>query len=244
VNLLKAFRRFLRNRNDFYREHTSFKKRHLFDDLKCFNDWHDILKCKSAPIELSLPWISVPALIFLRTVLHPDMKIFEWGSGGSTLFFLGKGCDVTSVDHSSEWASAVNQRIRNSTLRKSIVEHIAPNDRENFPSRDVEANPTSYRSTGPAYQLQNFRKYVKRIDVFENETFDLVVVDGRARNSCIYHALPKVKMFGYLMLDNAERQEYAIGIRRIPSVWRRTDFIGPMVTGQSFSCTAVWKKYE
>jgi predicted O-methyltransferase YrrM len=38
---------------------------------------------------------------------------------------------------------------------------------------------------------------------------DLVVVDGRARVACVRQALPRLASDGVLLLDNADRDEYA-----------------------------------
>ena len=37
------------------------------------------------PLDRALPWISFGAIDFIGRSLRPDMTVFEWGSGGSTL---------------------------------------------------------------------------------------------------------------------------------------------------------------
>jgi predicted O-methyltransferase YrrM len=44
------------------------------------------------------------------------------------------------------------------------------------------------------------------------EYFDLVFVDGRNRKACILYSIPLLKRGGVLMLDDAQRPYYALGI--------------------------------
>jgi len=50
--------------------------------------------------------------------------------------------------------------------------------------------------------------YYEVCDNFENEHFDLIVVDGRDRVKCIEKAIRILKEGGILMLDNSERKRY------------------------------------
>jgi predicted O-methyltransferase YrrM len=54
----------------------------------------------------------------------------------------------------------------------------------------------------------DFTDYVGAIDDVPGQ-FDLVVVDGRARVACARRALPRLAPDGVLLLDNANRDEYA-----------------------------------
>ncbi|MGD0612699.1 MAG: hypothetical protein ABSB41_14420 [Anaerolineales bacterium] len=54
------------------------------------------------------------------------------------------------------------------------------------------SNPDDYVSGSPDYQGYTFKKYVAQIDEFKPDYFDIVLVDGRARPSCIKHAVGKV----------------------------------------------------
>lgn len=62
-----------------------------------------------------LPWITdgatdfIENIIFERNKLDKETRIFEFGSGNSTLYFLSRGCQVTSVDHDEEWSAKVLQ---------------------------------------------------------------------------------------------------------------------------------------
>lgn len=50
-----------------------------------------------------LPWITYPAIDFLKKRIHPDMSVFEYGCGGSTLWWASRVKEIVSVEHSREW---------------------------------------------------------------------------------------------------------------------------------------------
>ena len=60
-----------------------------------------------------LPWLTDGATDFIdnfinfRCINGLSTKVFEFGSGNSTLYFLSKGCEVTSVEHDFDWAERV-----------------------------------------------------------------------------------------------------------------------------------------
>lgn len=50
-----------------------------------------------------LPWITYPAIEFLKRRITPEMSVFEYGSGGSTLWWAARVNEVISVEHDKEW---------------------------------------------------------------------------------------------------------------------------------------------
>ena len=54
----------------------------------------------------------------------------------------------------------------------------------------------------------NFKNYSSKISEFSNDFFDIVLVDGRSRPSCLHHSLEKIKRNGILVLDNSDRTYY------------------------------------
>jgi tRNA A58 N-methylase Trm61 len=50
-----------------------------------------------------LPWVTYSFIDFIKTRLHPDLSIFEYGSGNSTLFYAKKVRRVVSVEHDEAW---------------------------------------------------------------------------------------------------------------------------------------------
>lgn len=56
-------------------------------------------------IQLDLPWWNVAATIeveqFLRS--RPNARIFEWGSGASTIWLARRSREVISIEHDADW---------------------------------------------------------------------------------------------------------------------------------------------
>ena len=81
------------------------------------------------------------------------------------------------------------------------------------PEECLDKKEGFYFSSDERYKNKNFKKYVGKINDFPDDFFDLVAVDGRARNACLGSVLSKVKQNGYVLLDNSERAEYNLSVR-------------------------------
>ena len=58
----------------------------------------------------SIPWMTYPFLNYLEKLDLTGKTIFEWGSGGSTLYFSRRGATITTVDSNKKWYDYVAQR--------------------------------------------------------------------------------------------------------------------------------------
>ncbi len=162
-------------------------------------------------LEKPSPWISFEALDFVQGYLKErrDLRIFEYGSGGSTLFWLNLEIDnCVSIEHDPDWFDVIRKRAtiyQNKALDYRLVlpELIAGNLDANDP-----ANPEFYLSTAPIFANHSFYRYATQIDEFPDAYFDLILVDGRSRPACLVHSVPKVKPGGIIILDNADRDYY------------------------------------
>ena len=45
-----------------------------------------------------VPWITYPAFRQLQRIVKPDSKVFEYGCGGSSIWWASHAAEVTSVD--------------------------------------------------------------------------------------------------------------------------------------------------
>lgn len=160
------------------------------------------------------------------------MKVLEYGSGGSTLFFANRVDYLVSIEHDPPWYARVATR-----LREQGFTNVSYLLRE--PRQDGEPMLDGYRNEFPG---ASFADYVKAIDTYPNGTFDLILVDGRARVRCMVQALPKLRPGGYLMLDNASDPYWAgcLEIMR-PYGYPQRDFysIAPYAKGRWR--TSVWQ---
>jgi predicted O-methyltransferase YrrM len=191
-----------------------------------------------SPASARIPWIPFECLDYLKTLLRPEFRVFEYGSGGSTFFFAARTRNVVSVEHNPEWYEQVSRIIRRENLTHCDYHFLPPTERNEKPSPGL---PAFVNYTADGYPDLTFLDYVRAIDVFPDGHFDLVSVDGRARNSCLFHAKPKVKPGGYLLLDNAEREEYSEGKKWMDD-WSKTEFDGPGPWGEAFWQAIIWRR--
>lgn len=148
--------------------------------------------------DLDLPWLCFPAARFLNQRIEPGMRVFEWGSGASTLFFGRRGCRVVSIEHDLSWLESLDSRVR---------EH-----------GEVEVLPISDAD----------EEYIRAIERFAPGTLDLVLVDGNRRCECLTAALSRVRRGGWLILDDSERAMYRSCLSGVPERdWEARHFHGP-----------------
>jgi Methyltransferase domain len=54
-----------------------------------------------------LPWLTYPAIFFLRDRVQPDWEVFEYGSGNSTLWWASRVRRVVSCEHDDAWCRRI-----------------------------------------------------------------------------------------------------------------------------------------
>jgi len=54
-----------------------------------------------------LPWYTYPATEYLRTIDFSDARVFEYGSGHSSVFWARNAKEVHSVEDNPEWAAVI-----------------------------------------------------------------------------------------------------------------------------------------
>lgn len=156
------------------------------------------------PLQQGLPYFSWGAIDFLQRRLKTGDRVFEYGSGGSTIFFLNLGCEVTCVETSLEWAGIVKQAV-GSRSNWHMIEHC-----HDHPTKD---------------QITAFPRYV-----CAGAPWDVVVVDNTEtetlkRVSCAVEAVSHVRPGGMLVFDDAHMPEYR-EVPRMLAGWHRRSFKG------------------
>ncbi len=181
--------------------------------------WRSLCTTPDQQGTLPLPWINYRAIEYLDNLISPGARIFEYGSGASTAYWIERGCVVTSVEHDREFF----ERIGAETGRHAAVVLLEPRVEKN-PSDHAPASPRSFHSSD--FPGLSFEDYVRFIDQFPDESFDLILIDGRARPSCINSAIGKVKRGGVLVLDNSDRKHYLEETAVLLQNWPRKTFRG------------------
>lgn len=145
-------------------------------------------------VALDLPWWTFDAgeAVAAWLAQRRGARVFEWGSGASTLWLARRAASVISVEHDPRWADQVRPMLPgNATVR------LVPAATTAFPR---------ISSAKSGFSGLDFADYVAAID--GEPTFDLIVVDGRAREACFARALDHLAADGLLVFDNVERRRY------------------------------------
>lgn len=58
-----------------------------------------------------LPWFTYPAISFLENRVKSEMRVFEYGSGNSTLWWGDRVSSVVSCEHDSHWYDLMKSKI-------------------------------------------------------------------------------------------------------------------------------------
>jgi SAM-dependent methyltransferase len=147
---------------------------------------HNVFIRKS-PLVLEVPGISYAAIDFLESWLQPHMRVCEFGTGGSTLFFAKRVQSVLSIEEDWPWFELVSRRLKEESLGNVQIE-LCP-----FDFKDPKGFAKS------AY-----------LHAIPDEKFDVIVVDGseewvHIRPLCFYQAESKIKPDGIILVDDSWR---------------------------------------
>jgi hypothetical protein len=209
---------------------------------KYFSRWKDSLQEGRSTMTDEIPWLTFEAIDLLDSFLKKEMNVFEYGGGGSTLFFAKRVHQIVTAEHHPEWFADIQKQFSIAGI-KNWEGHLLAAEEGQVNGLSI-ADPAAYVSDDAQYKGKHFRAYASCIDTFPDQHFDLILVDGRARPSCTAHALPKLKSGGWLVIDNTDRDYYLDAFRTILT----SDFDvvlhnkGPAPYLTWFTQTSIWKK--
>jgi predicted O-methyltransferase YrrM len=164
-------------------------------------------------IHLDLPWWTFNAIertdAFLKG--RRQARVFEYGSGASTIWLARRAASVTSVEHDRPWYDLVKEKL--APYPHAQLRHVAPDP-------EGQTDPSCV-SEKPGWKGRSFRAYVDAIESIPGP-FDLIVIDGRARPACLDRALHKIAPDGMILFDNSHRPAYRRAIASAPVRASRT----------------------
>lgn len=166
-----------------------------------------------------VPWMNYAAISALDSLVAPGSRVFEYGCGHSSVWLAARAGSVHAVDHSRDWAD----RVADMTSGQSHV--------------SVRWIPCS----GDALEAPPDDAYVNSpLAVAEVGGFDVVIVDGVARRSCLQVAGRCLADEGVVVLDDAERPAYAAARRAMIDSGRFREVVvrGPKPTLGTLSSTS------
>jgi len=136
-----------------------------------------------------LPWFSLPAIKYLDRTIKPGSAVFEFGSGGSTVYFASKHCTVDAVEDSADWCKLVADEL----------------SRRDLPPANLTVCPFDF------FEPESFREsdYFNRLSTLGRK-YDVIVVDGteesvQVRRACLLEAEKFIKPGGIIILDDSWR---------------------------------------
>lgn len=214
--------------------------------IKYFDRWKKSQQKELAPILERRPWMTFQSAFLLDKELSPGSSVFEYGSGGSTLHFLDRGATVVTVEDDPNWYEFLTDKIEKDGLAKNWTGLLKAPAPPVMPGENDASDPDCYTSNSKKYRNYDFTDYVRAIDHYPDRSFDIVVVDGRSRPSCIKHAVDKVKVGGCLVLDNTERDYYLSEktLRHLVNFKVILDEFGPTPGLLWFTKTTVWRRVQ
>lgn len=180
---------------------------HFRQIWSCKQRWGDSFKEGHNSVTDELPWITFLAIDALKKELRPDFKVFEFGGGGSTLFFCKNVAEVVTVEDHPEWFKTLTETVKAKGYQNWRGFFVQP-ETTAHPKPGDGSDPASFKSKVRGLEHLSFEQYARTIDQFPVASFDLILVDGRARPSCIQQAIPRLKTGGLLVVDNTERPYY------------------------------------
>jgi Methyltransferase domain len=151
-------------------------------------------------VRLDVPWWTFDSVDRVADFLagRPEARVFEWGSGASTLWLGARAGSVHSVEHDAAWAELLRPR-----LPANVDLTVIP---------PAPSSAPTVGSAKPGHAGLDFSSYVDAIDDVDGD-FDVIVIDGRAREACLHRAVTRLAPDGLIVFDNVDRQRYrqAIG---------------------------------
>ena len=159
------------------------------------------------------PWMSRGSINWLYNYIKNNsinkLKLLEYGCGSSTAYFLSLGLEVTTIEHHDLWLSEVKSKL-NPKLSSNWIPYLINTQKEG----DDEG------SDGDGEYYDDYVNHVKKLDMF-----DIIIVDGRCRSSCIKQSIEHLNNGGLFIVDNAERCMYKEAIDKyIPKIWEEHAF--------------------
>jgi hypothetical protein len=200
--------------------------------------------------EGAVPYITYPAFRQLQRVIKPHFRVFEYGCGGSSVWWAGRTRQVTSVEHDRAWAGKVAESCP-ANLNIIVREmNEACSEARQAAVEGFFANPPSLpllaqyeRNIQHGLLCREFVAYATEITAFEPASLDVIVVDGMARALTAWLAVQYIKPQGIIVFDNSDRCHYNSAYRLLREAgFHRIDYYGPGPVNAIEWCTSLFVK--
>jgi spermidine synthase len=109
---------------------------------------------KKTPLEIGLPWWSYKSINTIAPLLKKEHNVFEWGSGGSTLFLAKRTNKVVAVENNPGWFERVQSSIKKFRINNVQISH-----------QEINLEDSD------AFMRSPYANYI-------SGSFDIIVIDG------------------------------------------------------------------
>jgi len=205
---------------------------------------------QSSAVDLDgpIPWYTYPAIRDLARIISPSARVFEYGSGNSTLWWRAHAQEVISVEHDPIWhahsqaGKEADVRLRQSDdqTNEQHFDHIR-SLLTDIPSPPASLDSETIVRRGLANEP--FMSYIAELLTCPDQYFDVIVVDGMARSACARLAAQRLKPEGLIVFDNSDRTEYNDAYEfLINAGFARINYWGPGPINPYEWCTSIFTK--
>lgn len=167
---------------------------------------------KSPLLKKPVPFLVMDAIRHLDKMIQPGMKVLEAGGGNSSLWFLSKGVELITYEHSAEWASHIRD--------------AAPANRAQHTLKVMQGAA----ATADMAAIADHSLDMVLVDCMNDYT---------RRNDCIRVLISKVKPGGLFILDNSDNPVNWIGADLLKDK-KKKRFTGFAPMGLFVCQTTIW----
>lgn len=183
--------------------------------------WIRSFKSKK-PVDLDgtpIPWLSLPLVYFLKSKieeLNTIESLFEFGAGNSTFFWRKFIPRVVSVEHDKSWHKFLEGEIGQSKNQHKLI-----------------------------FQPLSTEKFYQKSILEERGKFQIIIIDGRERVSCVDFATQKLAQDGVIIFDDTNRDKYKPGVEKLKLMgFKELQFWG-LGSGSIYGkCSSIFYKME
>lgn len=150
--------------------------------IRYYSNWKTALKGACDSVADELPCLCFECADFLRERIHRGARVFEYGSGGSSLFFSRLVDQVISIEHDRFWHEKVVKALQRRDINNCDCRYLPALEEAVVGEKGACSSIGFFQQQLPGH---SFKGYVLAITDYPEDFFDLVVVDGRARNACV-----------------------------------------------------------
>lgn len=140
------------------------------------------------------PWMTYHQINLIESYLKKDYTFLEYGAGGSTLHFSKFVNKYISIEHDKNWIDKISSA---NLLSKNTTIYYCP------------SNNTSLKLPVWSGSYEDFYNYINYVDNIDIKKYDVILIDGRARQYCAKKLLSYIDNNSIVFVhDFFERKRY------------------------------------